>query len=42
MEGVPIDQHMNYVGGFWNLLNPYALLGGLAFVASSSCTEPSS
>lgn len=31
--GVPIDAHMNYVGGFWNLLNPYALLGGLAFVA---------
>ncbi len=30
IEGVPIDQHMNYVGGFWNLLNPYALLGGLA------------
>jgi cytochrome d ubiquinol oxidase subunit II len=33
MEGVPIDSHMNYVGGFWNLLNPYALLGGLTFVA---------
>jgi cytochrome d ubiquinol oxidase subunit II len=33
IEGVPIDRHMNYVGGFWNLLNPYALLGGLAFVA---------
>ena len=32
MEGVPIDAHMNYVGGFWNLLNPYALLGGVAFV----------
>ncbi len=30
IEGVPIDQHMQYVGGFWNLLNPYALLGGLA------------
>jgi cytochrome d ubiquinol oxidase subunit II len=29
MEGVPIDAHMNYVGGFFNLLNPYALLGGL-------------
>ncbi|GHO62551.1 hypothetical protein KSC_014430 [Ktedonobacter sp. SOSP1-52] len=23
---------MNYVGGFWNLLNPYALLGGMTFV----------
>ena len=33
IEGVPIDAHMNYVGGFWNLLNPYALLGGLVFVA---------
>lgn len=29
MRGVPIDQSMNYVGGFWNLLNPFALLGGL-------------
>jgi cytochrome bd ubiquinol oxidase subunit II len=33
IKGVPIDAKMNYVGGFWNLLNPYALLGGLAFVA---------
>jgi cytochrome d ubiquinol oxidase subunit II len=33
IEGVPIDAQMNYVGGFWNLLNPYALLGGLTFVA---------
>ncbi len=32
MEGVPIDAKMNYTGGFWNLLNPYALIGGLAFV----------
>jgi cytochrome d ubiquinol oxidase subunit II len=32
IEGVPIDAHMNYVGGFFNLLNPFALLGGLAFV----------
>src|SRR5512144_1526660 len=29
VRGVPIDQHMNYVGGFFNLLNPYALLGGV-------------
>jgi len=27
--GVPIDQNMNYVGGFFNLLNPFALLGGI-------------
>ncbi len=29
IRGVPIDQNMQYVGGFWNLLNPYALLAGL-------------
>lgn len=33
IEGVPIDANMNYVGGFFNLLNPFALLGGLSFVA---------
>ena len=27
--GVPIDADMEYVGGFFNLLNPVALLGGL-------------
>jgi cytochrome d ubiquinol oxidase subunit II len=31
-RGVPIDAEMNYAGGFFNLLNPYALLGGLATV----------
>ncbi len=30
VRGVPIDANMEYVGGFFNLLNPYALLGGLA------------
>ncbi len=30
IRGVPIDENMNYVGGFFNLLNPYALIGGLA------------
>jgi cytochrome d ubiquinol oxidase subunit II len=30
VRGVPIDAEMNYVGGFFNLLNPYALLGGVA------------
>lgn len=29
VKGVPIDQNMVYTGGFFNLLNPYALLGGL-------------
>lgn len=29
LRGVPIDANMIYTGGFWNLLNPYALLGGL-------------
>lgn len=29
LRGVPIDANMNYVGGFWNLLNPYALVIGL-------------
>ena len=29
VRGVPIDEKMQYVGGFFNLLNPYALLGGL-------------
>jgi cytochrome bd ubiquinol oxidase subunit II len=30
LRGVPIDAHMQYVGGFFNLLNPYALIGGMA------------
>lgn len=34
IAGVPIDQNMNYVGGFWNLLNPFALLGGLVSLVS--------
>ncbi|MFI9783481.1 cytochrome d ubiquinol oxidase subunit II [Kitasatospora sp. NPDC051984] len=29
VRGVAIDQDKNYVGTFWDLLNPYALLGGL-------------
>jgi cytochrome d ubiquinol oxidase subunit II len=32
VHGVPIDAQMNYVGGFFNLLNPYALLAGIATV----------
>jgi cytochrome d ubiquinol oxidase subunit II len=30
VRGVPIDAEMNYVGGFFNLLNPYALLAGVS------------
>jgi cytochrome bd ubiquinol oxidase subunit II len=33
-RGVPIDAQMNYAGGFFNLLNPYALLGGVAAVVT--------
>jgi cytochrome bd ubiquinol oxidase subunit II len=33
VRGVPINEDMQYVGGFWNLLNPYALLGGLTMLA---------
>ncbi len=29
VRGVPIDQTMTYTGGFWNLLNPFSLLGGV-------------
>ncbi|WP_380277778.1 cytochrome d ubiquinol oxidase subunit II [Kitasatospora purpeofusca] len=29
VRGVDIDAQKNFVGGFWDLLNPYALLGGL-------------
>ncbi|MFJ9826952.1 cytochrome d ubiquinol oxidase subunit II [Streptomyces sp. NPDC101160] len=29
VHGVKIDRNLEYVGGFWDLLNPYALLGGL-------------
>ena len=29
VKGVPIDADMQYTGGFFNLLNPYALLGGI-------------
>ncbi|MEU8540090.1 cytochrome d ubiquinol oxidase subunit II [Streptomyces sp. NPDC048717] len=29
VRGVKIDQDFEYVGNFWDLLNPYAILGGL-------------
>jgi len=31
-RGVPIDEHMNYIGGFFYLLNPYAVIGGIATI----------
>ena len=34
LRGVPIDANMQYVGGFWNLLNPFALLGGVISVVA--------
>ncbi|MFI2370106.1 cytochrome d ubiquinol oxidase subunit II [Streptomyces sp. NPDC018833] len=33
VHGVEIDEHKEYVGGFLDLLNPYALLGGLVTLA---------
>jgi cytochrome bd ubiquinol oxidase subunit II len=32
VKGIPIDAEMQYTGGFFNLLNPYALLGGVSAV----------
>lgn len=32
VRGIPIGADAQYTGGFFNLLNPYALLGGLATV----------
>ncbi|UXY20815.1 cytochrome d ubiquinol oxidase subunit II [Streptomyces cynarae] len=33
VRGVKIDQHLEYVGNVWDLLNPFALLGGLVTLA---------
>ncbi len=33
IRGVPINQNMTYVGGFWNLLNPFALISGITSTA---------
>ncbi|MBT2367185.1 cytochrome d ubiquinol oxidase subunit II [Streptomyces sp. ISL-10] len=33
VRGVEIDEHKEYVGGFLDLLNPYALLGGVVTLA---------
>jgi cytochrome d ubiquinol oxidase subunit II len=32
LRGVPIDAEMNYIGGFFNLLNPFALVAGVTSV----------
>lgn len=32
LRGVPINEKMNYVGSFFDLLSPYTLVGGVAFV----------
>jgi cytochrome d ubiquinol oxidase subunit II len=34
LRGVPIDARMQYVGGFFNLLNPYALVAGATTLAA--------
>ncbi len=34
VRGVPIDANMHYTGGFFNLLNLYALVGGITTVLS--------
>jgi cytochrome bd ubiquinol oxidase subunit II len=34
IRGVPIDAEMHFVGGFFDLLNPYTLLGGLATLSA--------
>lgn len=31
--GIPLDSKHEYVGGFWNLLNPYALMVGITTIA---------
>jgi cytochrome d ubiquinol oxidase subunit II len=36
IRGVPIDADMQYVGSFWDLLNPYTLSGGLATLSAFS------
>lgn len=33
VHGVPIDAAMQYTGGFWNLLNPYAIQAGALSLA---------
>ncbi len=35
MRGMPIDANMNYMGGFFGLLSPYSVLGGISLVLLS-------
>lgn len=32
MRGVPIDENMNYVGGFWDLISIYTVASGISMV----------
>jgi cytochrome d ubiquinol oxidase subunit II len=34
LRGLPINADMTYVGNFWDLLNPFALVAGLASLAT--------
>jgi len=33
LRGLPIDENFTFVGTFWDLLNPYALITGLSFLS---------
>jgi len=33
LRGLPIDASFTFVGSFWDLLNPYALVSGIAFLS---------
>jgi cytochrome d ubiquinol oxidase subunit II len=33
IQGIPIDKNFEYTGGFWNLLNPYALITGVTAIS---------
>jgi cytochrome d ubiquinol oxidase subunit II len=33
LVGIPLDERGNYIGGFWALLNPYAILLGFTTIA---------
>ena len=40
IRGVPMDAQGNYIGTFWELLNPYSLLVGVTGLFLSSSTAP--